>query len=76
MPRYIDNRGITNMIPSSMYNKFLKEKYNFTNDDEFRLFMQKNGKKILQDIDTCDMQDFKKTSICPICMEVLNYKAQ
>lgn len=67
MPKYMDSRGITNMIPSSMYNKFLKEKYNFTNDNDYRLYLQRNGKKVTTELNECDTQSFNKLVVCPVC---------
>ena len=75
MPRYVmsDGRAFTNYAPNCDLIKALQTKYNISNSNELRSFMQKNMEQVKADIEKLD-GDKQSCAVCPVCKEAVDYK--
>lgn len=56
-----DSRLFTNYLPNSKLNTYITKINNITNNDEYRIFLQKNASKIMEN-EKKFIQDNKKCS--------------
>tara|TARA_Y100000816_G_C25926587_1_gene483159 strand:+ start:586 stop:825 length:240 start_codon:yes stop_codon:yes gene_type:complete len=56
-PGMSDGRVFTTFIPNCKYNDMIKEKYKKMNNNEYRIFLQENAEKVMNDMKTMSMQN-------------------
>lgn len=65
-----DGRAFTNFSTDCTINSQLQKKYNITDLNSYRAFLQHNSEKVKADL----FAPQAETKVCPVCKEALNYK--
>jgi hypothetical protein len=77
--KFTDSSGrqFTNYQPNcQMYNNLQNQYLPNSNQDDFRIFLQQNTDKLLQDFSESNYSEFNSDSgkNCPVCKTSLNWK--
>ena len=74
MPKFAmsDARTFTDYNPNCELNRIIQKKYNVTDANEYRVFLQKNALKIMEESSKYDMEPNCK--FCPVCKLAIDYK--
>jgi hypothetical protein len=75
MPKYAmsDSRAFTNFLPNCELNNSIQKKYNISNAQEYRNFLQKNASQLMTDLFKCDSSE-PDCKFCPVCKEAIEKK--
>jgi hypothetical protein len=75
MPKYAmsDSRSFTNFLPNCELNNSIQKKYNISNAQEYRIFLQKNASQLMSDLFKCDSSE-QDCKFCPVCKEAIDKK--
>lgn len=75
MPKYAmsDSRAFTNFLPNCELNNSIQKKYNISNAQEYRNFLQKNASQLMTDLFKCDSSE-QDCKFCPVCKEAIEKK--
>lgn len=65
-----DGRAFTSFQPNCELNRGLKEAYNIQNNYTYRLFLQRNASKLMQQDRSYAYRKNKLTCACPSCVSL------